>query len=153
MATATLTSVSVEQALRTLQSDYAVFYQKLRTYHWTVRGQQFFLLHEQFEKLYQHAADAQDSLAERLVTLDLQPAKTLKDQLATARLKEDSTSPDANSMIRNVLSDLTSLNQSLRELARQASQTSDVTTLNLADGIADGNEKTMWMLRALLNKQ
>jgi starvation-inducible DNA-binding protein len=152
MATATITSVSLEQALRTLQSDYAVFYQKLRTYHWNVRGQHFFLLHQQFEKLYEQAAEIQDSLAERLVALDQQPVKTLKDQIAMAGLKEDPTSPDAIAMVRNVVSDLTVINRSLRALGRLASQLSDVTTLNLADSIADANEKTIWMLKALLAK-
>ena len=150
MATATAITVSLDQALRMLQSDYAVFYQKLRTYHWTVRGERFFHLHELFEKLYQEAAETQDGFAERLVALGSQPARTLKEQLTTARLKEDSTTPDASTMMRNVLSDLTLLTQWLRELARQAGQVSDIATLNLADGIADQNEKTAWMLRAAI---
>jgi starvation-inducible DNA-binding protein len=153
MAAATVTAISLDQALRAMQADYAIFYQKLRAYHWTVCGPQFFLLHELFEKLYHEAADTQDSLAERLVTLGLPPAKTLREQLTAARLKEDATTPDATAMVRNVLSDLSSLHQSLRELAGEASRLSDTATLNLADDIADRNEKTAWMLRALLSKE
>jgi starvation-inducible DNA-binding protein len=137
--------------MRALQSDYAILYQKLRAYHWTVRGEQFFLLHELFEKLYHQAADAQDGLAERMVALGFPPARTLKEQLTTTRLKEDATSPDAMAMVRNVLSDFVFLNQTLRELARDASQLSDTATMNLADAIADRNEKTVWMLRALVS--
>jgi starvation-inducible DNA-binding protein len=84
MATAKVTTISLEQPMRALQSDYAILYQKLRAYHWTVRGEQFFLLHELFEKLYHQAADAQDGLAERMVALGFPPARTLKEQLTTA---------------------------------------------------------------------
>jgi starvation-inducible DNA-binding protein len=152
MATARVTTISLEQPMCALQSDYAIFYQKLRAYHWTVCGEHFVVFHELFEKLYHEAADAQDSLAERMVALGFPPAKTLKDQLRTARLKEDSTNPDSMAMMRNVLSDVGFLNQSLRELAREASQLSDTATMNLADGIADRNEKTLWMLRALVSR-
>jgi len=152
MATTTAVSTSLDQALRALQSDYAVLYNKLRVYHWTVRGQQFFMLHEMFEKLYKEAADDQDSLAERMVALDLEPATTLREELATARLKEDPVAPHALEMVQNLIADLLAVTQLLRELARQAAQVSDTATVNMADGIADRNEKTLWMLRALLSK-
>jgi starvation-inducible DNA-binding protein len=153
MATATVTSVSLHQMLRALQSDYAIIYQKLRAYHWTARGPQFLMLHELFEKLYQEAAEAQDSLAERMVALDLQPAKTLKEELTFAQLKEDPTAPEGLGMVRNVLGDLESLTHLLRELAHQAGRLTDTATMNLADSIADRNEKTAWMLRALLSNE
>ena len=65
-----------------------------------------------------------------MVALRFPPAKTLKDQLTAARLKEDSTTPDAIAMVRNVLSDLLTLNKSLRGLAREASQLADTATLS-----------------------
>lgn len=63
-----------------------------------------------------------------------------------ARIEKDRTAPDSRNMVRNVLVDLELLTSHLRELARHA----DVATTNLADGMADRNEKTAWMLRAYL---
>jgi starvation-inducible DNA-binding protein len=148
--TVTTAAFSVTQALNVLQSDTMVLYQKLRSYHWNVTGQQFFMLHELFEKLYREVADVGDALAERALALGALPMRTLEEQLSIARLKEDRTTPDSRNMVRSVLVDLELLNASLRDLARQAQRDADVATTNLADGIADRNEKTAWMLRACL---
>lgn len=152
MGTGVSMTPSLHPALRALQSDYAIFYQKLRTYQLTVHGPEFLELRELFEKLYAEAADVQNNLAERMLALDLQPVKTLQDQLAPARLKEDPAAPDARGMLTNVLSDVLSLRLSLRELASQASQLSDIATANLAGRIAGRNEEKVWTLCALLSK-
>ena len=123
---------------------------KLRGYHWTVTGPLFFGLHAKFEELYDDAAEKVDALAERLAARGVRPPITLKDQLALARLKEDASQPAANDMVRNVAADLATLNKSLRALEQEAAQAGDAATQNLAQGYADGQEKTIWMLRAFL---
>jgi starvation-inducible DNA-binding protein len=149
MASKTVTTAfSVPQALNVLQSDTTVFYQKLRSYHWNVTGQQFFMLHDLFEKLYRETADANDAFAERAIALGASPVRTLEEQLSMALLKEDRTIPDSRNMVRNVQLDLELLMGRLRQLARDAERDRDVATMNLASNIADRWEKTAWMLRA-----
>jgi DNA-binding ferritin-like protein len=53
-------------------------------------------------------------------------------------------------MVRNVAADLETLNGSLRALEKAAAAAGDAATGNLAQGYADGQEKTIWMLRAFL---
>ena len=142
---------SLDQDLARLLSDYQVLYAKLRAYHWTVTGPLFFGLHAKFEELYDDAAEKVDALAERLAARGVLPPLTLKDQLALARLAEDGGHPSANDMVRNVAADLEKLNVSLRALEQAASGAGDAATQNLAQGFADGQEKTIWMLRAFLN--
>ncbi|MFP3855078.1 MAG: ferritin-like domain-containing protein, partial [Anaerolineales bacterium] len=38
--------------LNTLIADFTVFYQKLRHYHWNIKGEEFFMLHEKFKEIY-----------------------------------------------------------------------------------------------------
>jgi len=52
--------------------------------------------------------------------------------------------------VRNVATDLEALNVSLRALEQAAVKAGDAATQNLAQGYADGQEKTIWMLRAFL---
>jgi starvation-inducible DNA-binding protein len=143
---------SVTQALNVLQADTTVLYQKLRSYHWNVTGQQFFMLHELFEKLYREIADTNDALAERATALGAAPVRTLEEQLSMALLKEDRTTPESGNMVRNVLVDLELLTGRLRELARDAEREGDIGTTNLANETADRNEKTIWMLKAYLKR-
>ena len=141
----------LDRDLAVLLSDYQVFYTKLRGYHWTVTGPQFFGLHAKFEELYDDAAEKVDALAERLAARGARPPVTLQEQLALARLEEDASQPSANDMVRSVATDLGKLNESLRALERSAVEAGDAATQNLAQSYADGQEKTIWMLRAFLS--
>ena len=146
-----MTQQPLDQDLSVLLSDYQVLYMKLRGYHWTVTGPPFFRLHAKFEELYDDAALKVDALAERLAARGSRPPLTLKEQLGLARLKEEAGQPSANDMVRNVAADLEALNASLRKLGQAAAKAGDAATENLAQGYADGQEKTIWMLRAFLN--
>ena len=64
--------------LRTLTADATVLYQKLRHFHWNVRGKNFFGLHLKFEELYTEWATHIDSFAERSLTVGGRPPVTLK---------------------------------------------------------------------------
>ena len=139
------------QSLNALLADYQVLYQKLRSYHWNVSGPMFFALHAKFEELYVDAAGKVDEIAERVLALGGRPFSTLKDQLEAARLHEDAGTPGAQDMVRNVQKDLERLNSSLRAASQEASQAGDTATVNQLDGYADGQEKTLWMLRAFLS--
>jgi len=116
-----------------------------------VTGPQFFGLHAKFEELYDDAAEKVDALAERLAARGARPPVTLQEQLALARLQEDASQPSANDMVRSVATDLGKLNESLRALERSAVEAGDAATQNLAQSYADGQEKTIWMLRAFLS--
>jgi starvation-inducible DNA-binding protein len=141
---------TIDKDLAALLSDYQVFTAKLRGYHWTVTGPLFFGLHAKFEELYDDAAEKVDALAERIAARGARPPVTLREHLALARLKEDAGQPAASDMVRNVAADLATLNGSLRALERAAGEAGDVATQSLAQGYADGQEKTLWMLRAFL---
>ncbi len=137
-------------ALNQLLADYQVFYQRTRNYHWNVTGQMFFLLHEKFEELYLSVAEQVDALAERVRTLKGHPVSTLGEQLKLARLKEDTGTPEAEDMVKNVIADMEFLNEDLRKSAKLAEGQNDMGTMAMLDGIADGQEKTLWMLRSLI---
>lgn len=155
MATATLstasTSSSVADKLKTLQADASVFYFKLRIYHWTVTGSQFYYLHNLFEDLYKELAEVGDALAERLMAIGVSPIPTLAEQLKVSRVRED-PSPKSASMVSNIVADLDGMTETLRELAREAERFHDIATMSLADGIADKNEKTLWILKTYLKQ-
>jgi starvation-inducible DNA-binding protein len=135
--------------LNRLLADHLVLYQKLRAYHWNVRGPLFFELHAKFEALYGEAADTVDALAESVLALGGRPVATLAEGLALARLAEDAGAPGAQDMVRTLADDLGRLIPALRATA-EAARASDPATANLLEGFADGQEKTAWMLRAFL---
>lgn len=141
---------TIADRLNTLLADYQVHYQKLRNYHWNVRGPLFFGLHQKFEELYGAAALKVDELAERVLAVGTKPLSTLAEQLAAATLQEDTGDPDAETMVANILADLEALNGSVREIVKAADAEGDDATVNLIEPFADEQEKTAWMLKAFL---
>jgi len=133
-----------------LQADYQVLYQKVRHYHWNVRGPQFFQLHAQFEQMYLATAIKVDEIAERILALGAAPLRTYGDVLKHAGLKEDPSLPNAQEMVKNLHDDLVALTAKLRAVVEKAEKADDPATLNLAEGYADEQEKEAWMLRAFL---
>ena len=137
-------------ALNTLLADYQLFYQRLRGYHWNVKGKMFFQLHGKFEELYLFASEKADELAERVLTIGGTPTSTMAGYLRYARLKEDESNPAAETMVQRLIQDFDFLNGDMRKIAAQASDAGDEGTLNMLSAIADEQEKMAWMLKAYL---
>lgn len=141
-------SLQTVDPLNRLLADYQVHYQRLRAYHWNVRGPMFYALHAEFEAQYLATAEKVDAIAERVSALGGMPLSTFAEVLSQARLSEDDATGDANEMVGRLLEDLATLDSNLRDGCKVASEHDDSATLNLLEGYADEQEKTAWMLRA-----
>ena len=134
--------------LNGLVADFTVFYQKLRHYHWNVKGEQFFQLHVKFEEIYTEVGDQIDEIAERIVGLGGTPLHTLAHMLDSASLSEDASVPAGAQMVARTVTDLEALSGSLLAAIDAAEAAGDRTTVNLLDGIHDGLQAHLWMLKA-----
>ena len=134
--------------LNNLVADMTVLYQKLRHYHWNVKGPQFFMLHEKFELMYTEVGDVIDELAERIVGLDGVPLHTLAAMLEASSLKEDSENPNSDLMVKRTVEDIETVVAKLQAGIEEAEGVDDRTTTNLLDGIRDGLEGHLWMLKS-----
>lgn len=143
-------SETLIDGLNQLLADHAVYYQKLRNYHWNVKGPAFFQLHQKFEEMYLLAQEHVDSIAERILALGGHPHSTMQAYLDLSRITEDAELPGANEMVRNLRSDIDALNNGRREVRATAEEAGDDTTVNLLDDIGDIQAQDAWMLRAWL---
>lgn len=133
-------------------ANFGVLYTKLHSYHWFVKGNQFYQLHELFENLYDEVTEHFDAVAERILMLNERPLATLKDFLAVTTLKEATGNETAEEMLENLLVDLTQLNQELTETIKLAQEVEDEVTVDILLGITSSFQKHIWMVKATLNK-
>lgn len=136
--------------LNTLLANYQIYYQNLRNYHWNITGEHFFDLHVKFEELYNEAKVNIDEIAERILTLRKRPLSTLSEYLATADIKELSTT-DTKEMVQSILSDHKKLIANMRTLLDNAAKSGDEGTTDLIAGFLASIEKKSWMLDAWQN--
>ncbi len=138
--------------LNTFLANQAVLYMKLHNLHWYIKGNGFFTLHTEFEKLYDVTAEVMDEVAERLLMLGAKPHATLRDVLAAKTLSEREPLPaDAKEAVELTLSDFEKLRDDAKEIVALAAEAGDDGTADQFTGYLRSYEKSIWMLRAYLN--
>lgn len=138
--------------LNELLANYSVHYQKLRNYHWNVKGSDFFDLHDQFEQQYNEARENIDAIAERIRVFSKTPLSTMKDYLEISEIKETGTDLKSDIMVREVLSDYRILLNSMGTVVEVAIDQGDSGTEEMIKKFINGIEKHHWMLSAFLSK-
>lgn len=145
------TDAEIQEKLNILLSDYQMFYQNMRAFHWLVKGPQFYQMHAKFEALYNQAAETIDEIAERILMIGGVPLHHYEDYLKTANLKAVKDPGDFPHMLNTTIENLEYLLGSFRELIRMASEKDDEGTTALISELIGGTEKELWMLRSYLS--
>jgi len=136
------------EALQQLLADYQVFYTNLRGLHWNVKGKDFFVLHEQFENLYNNAAEKIDEIAERILMLDGIPAHNFSQYLKVSKVKESGYVTNGESGLKHVLEIYSHFIVSEREILTLAADAGDESTVAMMSDYIKEQEKLVWMLVA-----
>lgn len=142
----------ITSALNNLLANYTIHYQKLRNYHWNVKGADFFDLHEQFEQQYSEALRNIDDIAERIRIFGKTPISTLKEYLEIAEIKETGSQLSSELMVRELLSDYRILLQYMFTVVETAAQHSDSGTEEMVKVFINHVEKHHWMLSSFMSK-
>lgn len=142
----------VAGSLNDLLAAYQLHYQKLRNFHWNLKSNHFFVLHDKFEEFYTDANEKIDDIAERILTLRVQPLSQLSDYLKVSRISEVGEDLEDDEMVKEVLSDYTALITIGREVLEAAGDANDEGTIDLIAGYVGDLEKNSWMLASYLEK-
>lgn len=140
----------ITEALNNLLANYSIHYQKLRNYHWNVKGADFFDLHEQFEQQYNEALKNIDDIAERIRIFGKTPMSTLTEYLETSKIKETVSPLSSDLMVRELLSDYRKLLEFMSTAVEVAAQHNDSGTEEMIKKFINNIEKHHWMLSAFM---
>ncbi|WP_394239492.1 Dps family protein [Niallia oryzisoli] len=138
------------QAVNKQVANWTVLYVKLHHYHWFVKGQHFFTLHEKFEEFYNEANEHIDVLAERILSIGGTPVSTLKAIIELASVQEATGGESEAEMVQTTCSDFEKMIQELQDAMKLADQAGDEGTGDVLLGIHVSLQKHVWMLKAYL---
>ncbi len=147
-----LQSASIVIHLNKLLANYHVHYQKLRNFHWNVKGGDFFELHEVFENQYNKAKVNIDEVAERIRVFGQTPFSTLREYLEQSTIEEVGTNLTAFQMVKEIQSDYEILLQDMIAVTDAAIDIGDVGTEDLINTFIKNMEKDHWMFNAWLQQ-
>lgn len=134
--------------LNVLLSDVQIHYMNLRSFHWNVKGNNFFLLHEKFEEFYNDAAAKADEIAERILSIGKKPFDSYQKYLATTEIEAVEGLEEGNLMVDIIIKDLNILLAKERLILEKASENTDEGTASLMSDFISEQEKLIWMLTA-----
>ncbi len=136
--------------LNKLLSDLQIVYQNQRTLHWLVKGPDFYMLHNLFEKYYDETADVIDEVAERILMLGGVPLHQFKDYLEYASIKPVTEVPKGRESLKIAVNNFEDLLKQYRSILELAGENEDEATASMMSDLISGTEKKLWMLNSTL---
>jgi len=143
-------SKALADLLNDLLSNYSIFYQNSRGYHWNIKGEKFFELHVKFEELYNNLFIKIDDVAERILTLGYAPEHKFSSYSADAEIKESEDVSDGKKAVAEILNAYKILIKKQRHILAVASEIDDEGTNALMSDNIREQEKLVWMYSSFL---
>jgi len=148
-----LETAELVKALDMLIANYHIHYQKLRNYHWNVKGADFFDIHEQFEEEYNSAKLNIDEIAERIRVFGYTPMSTMKEYLEHSEIEETDSDLTGMEMVSEILRDFEILLSYMVNVADAAIDIGDVGTEDLINSFIKRMEKRHWMFTSFASNK
>ncbi|CAH8772270.1 Dps family protein [Paenibacillus dendritiformis] len=145
-----MSNQKLQQMLNQQVANLNLMYVKLHNYHWFVKGDLFFTLHEKFEEFYNEITEKMDEVAERLLTIGGKPYATLKEYAANATIPEARGNETAEEMVKQLIDDFNQLITEFGEALKEADRVGDNVTNDMFIGMQGDLEKHIWMLSSYL---
>lgn len=143
-------SKALAEKLNELLADYSVLYQNIRGYHWNIKGDKFFELHDKFQELYEDLFVKIDEVAERIQTLGHTPNHQYSIYLKEAKVRESTEVSDGIKDVKDILESFSIIIPLQREILGLAAETEDEGTNALMSDYIREQEKLVWMYSAYL---
>lgn len=140
----------MEQVVKSLNeflADLNVFYRKLQNYHWNIKGEDFFVIHEKLEEYYEDINTQIDEIAEHILILGHQPIGTMKGYLEISKITEaEDKKIQTNAVLNETVEDLNTLKHKAIEIKKIADDNCLYETSSLMDEYMSNYAKKIWML-------
>jgi starvation-inducible DNA-binding protein len=134
--------------LNRLLSSYAVYSQKLKNFYWNIAGQDFFEMHNHFDKMYERAVSETDQIAKRIRLFGQHPYSTFTEYLRESAITEESKKVPSFEMAKIILQDIRILLELMEKVVAAAEEINDNGTKYMQQSFIYEMEKDHWMLTA-----
>ncbi len=139
---------ALTEGLNKLLASYSVHYQKLRNFHWNVKGPDFFDIHEKFEDQYNQSKLYIDSIAERIRVFGKTPLSTMRSYLDHSAIKESPTDLNAMNMVKEIIADYRILMSQMYDVIDLCIDHGDSGTEEMIKDMIKQVEEFHWMMSA-----
>lgn len=140
------------EQLNLLLANLQVFYTNAKGFHWQIKSEHFFELHEKFEEMAANTLLKIDEVAERILTLGFNPLHSFSDYLKIANICESETIENGKIAVSEILQGLGILLSLERKLVILSTESKDEGTTALLNDYVMEQEKLVWMYHSYLGE-
>lgn len=138
----------ITEDLNLFLSNLNVFYRKVQNYHWNIKGEDFFNVHEKLEEYYNEINEQIDEVAEHILAIGGVPLATLKDYLNTTKITEAKNEKVTCEVVfSEIVKDYNELLQDSKNIKVLADENNEYKTSALMDDIIKDYSKKIWMIK------
>ena len=138
----------ITEDLNLFLANLNVFYRKLQNYHWNIKGEDFFNVHEKLEEYYNDVNEQIDEIAEHILIVDGQPLGTMSDYLEITQIKEAQNEKIySRKIFEAILKDYNILIENATKIKEDADNEKRYATSALMDEYLQDFSKKVWMIR------
>ena len=135
----------VNKKLNALLANYEVMYHKIQTYHWYIKGSDFFQGHAKLEEYYNEFAAAIDEIAEILLMVGGKPLANLGEFSKNATIKEaEGSYVDSSKVFKTLLKDFSTLRDQVIDLKKAADKEDNYLVSAFADELIGSLAKSIF---------
>lgn len=121
--------------------------------HWNVKGPQFFMLHELFDKVAESVEDAIDTIAERAVALGGTAEGTIEVVAkATTLPRYGLNVTDGKAHVERLAQSMATFGEQIRAAIDRAADLKDMGTSDVFTEVSRESDKYLWFVEAHLQK-
>lgn len=141
----------IVKSLQVLSANNFALYLKTHNFHWNVTGPMFQTLHLMFETQYNELWLASDAISERIRSLGGYAVGTFTEFQKLSSIEDDIAPISASNMLKSLIQGHEVVVKCIREAFPLVEKANDEATADLLTQRLQIHEKTLWMLRSLLD--
>lgn len=141
------TRKTIQKQMNEVLSNLAVLNQKVKKYHWNMKGDRFIMFHELLQEQYESLDDFMDDVAERVSIMGGAAVGTLGNLLKHSALREGEENPSQKKMIQNLVLDYDALCRHVRDTVSLLEEHHDYASADLCIDVLEFLEESGWKLR------
>jgi starvation-inducible DNA-binding protein len=143
----------LSQALKIVLANHYAYSLKAQNFHWNVEGPDFKQYHDLFGDIYEEVYGSVDTIAERVRTIGYYTPGSFRRYLELSQIEDQVEIPNSRSMIEKLLTDISTVQTSIKVCYDLAEQNSNHGLSNLLAERQDAFAKHAWMLTATLKNR
>lgn len=140
------------EKLNTLLASYQVFQMNAKGFHWNIKGNQFFELHQVYGDLYTDLEGIIDMIAEHIRTFDSTPLHDFYSYCEKSKVTPSMNLNEPQAIAKSIIKSIVSVIDQMEVITEEAQRRNEFATFSIFSEQLSKERKRLWMWTSFSKK-